>query len=313
MQIRVAVARFQDVNGAVLASSKTEVLPSTEPPRTGVALTVMVLGGRTRHVERKEPSDHVVSVRAGEVPVFYENLNPRVYRRLVCDWIAFQDLSDDKACRKLTRHQQVLAIITNIRGNSNLRMSHIPTNLQKEMSWEDFMRMVYDILDIVDPVDRESAFLHTIKSWKDLMQKVYRRGQRYDKYWTEYSTLSLHYAYSHGESAQMPVIQELLALLCVLNANLSRAEFSIVLQTSMRFHKEYLSKVYTSFQQQPAHAPYLIRPASASRSLKNYNKGPAADSREDSSVITQFAGSGERQHVQSAGSTTEEAIPRTFN
>ncbi len=60
----------------------------------------------------KDGTDRVKSVRAGEIPVFYDNTNPRVYHRLVCDWISFQELADDYSSTKLTRGPQVLAIIT---------------------------------------------------------------------------------------------------------------------------------------------------------------------------------------------------------
>ncbi len=80
------------------------------------------------------------------------------------------------------------------------------------------------VLDVVDPLDRDSAFLQTAKAWQDLMQKMHHKNQTYEKYWSEYSALPLQYAYSHGAAAKTNGIQELLALLCVLNARLPRAE-----------------------------------------------------------------------------------------
>ncbi len=48
----------------------------------------------------------------------------------------------------------------------------------------------------------------------------------------------MNYARSHGATARSARIQELLALLCVLNAKVSRIVFSIVLQSSKKFQKE---------------------------------------------------------------------------
>ncbi len=41
--------------------------------------------------------------------------------------------------------------------------------------------------------------------------------------------------YSHGQVAQSPGVQELTALLCVLNARLDRTEFSMVLQNAIQY------------------------------------------------------------------------------
>ncbi len=92
--------------------------------------------------------------------------------------------------------------------------------LKNNMTREEFMKVVDYVLDVVDPLDRESAFLQTANAWQDLMQKMHHKNQTYEKYWSEYSALSLQYAYSHGAAAKTNGIQELLALLCILNARL---------------------------------------------------------------------------------------------
>ena len=90
-----------------------------------------------------------------------------------------------------------------------------------------------EVIQVVDPVDRESSFLETAAAWKDLMLKGHGEKQSYDEYWSEYSSLVVKYAYSHGDIAKSPAVQELTALLCVLNARLNRTDFSMVLQAAM--------------------------------------------------------------------------------
>ena len=64
------------------------------------------------------------------------------------------------------------------------------------------MEIVDEVIQVVDPVDRESSFLETAAAWKDLMLKGHGEKQSYDEYWSEYSSLVVKYAYSHGDIAK---------------------------------------------------------------------------------------------------------------
>jgi len=177
---------------------------------------------------------YVRSARVGEVPVFTDRTDPKRYKRLVFDWIRFQDLTDKDSSKKLSMGQQILTIITNIHGNAGQRLGNIPQMIHSSITRDEFVDIMDLILDVVDPQDRESSFLETAKAWKDLMAKGHGKSQSYDSYWSEYSSLCIHYAYSHGKAAQTAGVQELLALLCVLNSRLERTEFSMVLQNAIQ-------------------------------------------------------------------------------
>lgn len=95
------------------------------------------------------------------------------------------------------------------------------------------------VLDIIDPEDKEASFLDTAKTWRDLMNKRHRPGQSFDRYWAEYSTLVFKYAQAHGDVATSAGVQELLALNCIIHADLPRSEFGVVLENAMRFQREH--------------------------------------------------------------------------
>ncbi len=95
-----------------------------------------------------------------------------------------------------------------------------------------------------------------------------------------------------------PGIQELLALLCVLNAKLSRAEFRVLLQASMRFQKEQVSETDARFRPQLTSASYLIGPATASRALGHHSTGPVGGFPAIEGSETQFESSDGEQQVQ---------------
>ena len=175
------------------------------------------------------------SVRVGEVPVFNDRTDPKVYRRNLMDWVRFQDLADPNSSKKLTLGQQVFAVIAAIQGSAGHRLEHVTDMLHAQMSREEFTEVLDHILEVVDPVDRDASFLETAKAWKDLMAKGHGQRQSYDHYWTEYSSLCVRYASSHGKVAQSPGVQELTALLCVLNARLDKTEFAMVLQAAMQY------------------------------------------------------------------------------
>eukprot|EP00171_Calliarthron_tuberculosum_P015929 IDg15929t1 len=154
------------------------------------------------------------SRKPGEVPIYDDYVEPRAYRRAVVDWIKFQDLAHKESDRKLSLGQQVFAIVSNIRGNVGYRLGHVSSFVHAGMTRDEFGDMVDYILNMIDPLDKETAFLDTAKAWKELMLKSHAKRQTFDEYWNEYSSLCTGYAYAHGEAAQAPGVQELLALLC---------------------------------------------------------------------------------------------------
>ncbi|KAI0558242.1 hypothetical protein FGB62_224g08 [Gracilaria domingensis] len=103
----------------------------------------------------------VRSKRPGEVPVYDEELDVRAYRRAVIDWIKFHDLADKDSDRQLSLGQQVFAILGNTRGNASYRLAHISSMVYAELTLEEFGQLVDYILNTIDPLQRETAFLYT--------------------------------------------------------------------------------------------------------------------------------------------------------
>ena len=178
------------------------------------------------------------SIKPGEVPVFNDSTNPCFHRRLLIDWIAYQELASDDD-KKLSFGQQLFTVITNVRGNAGQRLNAIRSNISSTLTRDQFIELVEQILDIIDPEDREASFLETAKTWRDLMKKRHMSGQSFDQYWTEYSTLVFKYAQAHGNVAVSAGVQELLALNCIIHADFPRSEFGVVLDHAMRFQRDH--------------------------------------------------------------------------
>ena len=178
------------------------------------------------------------TVKPGEVPVFSDATNPRLYRRRLLDWVAFQELCSDEE-KKLSYGQQLLNVITNVRGNAGQRLNSIRTNISSALSRDDFIVLVERLLEVIDPEDKEASFLDTAKNWRDLMNKRHESGQSLDRYWSEYSSLVFKYAQSHGDVASSAGVQELLSLNCIIHANLPRSEFGVVLENAMRYQRDH--------------------------------------------------------------------------
>eukprot|EP00171_Calliarthron_tuberculosum_P021228 IDg21228t1 len=122
----------------------------------------------------------VKTVKVGEVPVFTDRTETKKYREALFNWIRFQDLADEGSSKKLTYGQQVFAIVTNIQGSAGHRLGNITSMVHSQLTRDEFTLIIDQILDIIDPIDRESTFLETAKAWKDLMAKGHGRGQSYD-------------------------------------------------------------------------------------------------------------------------------------
>eukprot|EP00171_Calliarthron_tuberculosum_P012260 IDg12260t1 len=168
------------------------------------------------------------NTRIGEVPVWTDRTDPKLYRRLLYYWIRFQDLAPANSPKRLSLGQQVMSVMSNIQGSSGQRIGHIAAYVHLNMTRDDFVNIIDGIMDVIDPQDRVSSFLETAKTWRELMVKGHGKSQSFDSYWLEYSILRIRYAQSHGQVAQSSGVKELLALICVLNARLERTDFSMV-------------------------------------------------------------------------------------
>ena len=224
------------------------------------------------------------SVRVGDVPVFTDRSDPKAYRVMLMDWIRFQDMADPGSSKRLTLGQQVFVIVSGIQGSARQRLEHVTSLVYAGMTRDEFSDVVDMILDIVDPIDRESSFLETAKAWKELMAKGHGSLQSYDHYWSEYSSLCVRYAYSHGKVSQSPGVQELTALLCVLNANLNKTEFAMTLQAAMQHQISLKSRTdLTSMQKRQG--ARVTGPRSARDVLSQYSEQPGRTSMSDSVAV----------------------------
>ena len=181
-------------------------------------------------MERRE---YITESRTGEPPGYGDSSNPKAYRRELIEWIKCQEMTDEDSSKYLSLGQRILAIIRKIFGSTKLRLYFITDMVHANMTDEEYAERVDHILDTIDLVDRESSFLETDKTWKELMAKGHGTNQTYDQYWMEYSSLCNKYVYTHGQVALSPGVQELIGLLCVINAHLDRSEFGTILQSAI--------------------------------------------------------------------------------
>lgn len=161
---------------------------------------------------------------------------------MLYDWVRIQDLADASSSRRLTLGRQVFATFTSIQGSASYLLEQISNMVHGDMTRDEFKEVIDRILEVLDPIDRELSFLETAKACEDPMRKFHGARQTYDSYWSEYSSLCVHYVYSHGKVAQSRGVQELTALLCVLNARLDKTEFAMVLQSAMQYHATLKSR-----------------------------------------------------------------------
>ena len=104
-------------------------------------------GGRIRH-EPNVRREYVRSVRVGDVPMFHDRSDPKVYRRHLMDWIRFQDLATPDSSKKLSLGQQVFAIITNVQGNAGHRLQHVASMVHANITRDEFMAVSYTHLTL---------------------------------------------------------------------------------------------------------------------------------------------------------------------
>ena len=180
------------------------------------------------------------TVKPGEVPVFSESSSPSLYRRLLLDWISYQELTTNKE-KKLSYGQQPLTIITNVRGSAGQRLHSNRRRISASFTEQEFVLLVEELLEKIDPVDREASFLETAQRWRDVMAKRHGTNQTYDKYWSECCSLCYKFGQAHGDVASSAGVQELVALNCIIHANLRRPEFGVVLDHSMRHPNSYVT------------------------------------------------------------------------
>ena len=100
------------------------------------------------------------TLKLGEFPVFYESSNPRLYRSLLLDCISYQVLTTNKE-KKLSYGQQLLTIITNVRGSAGQRLEVISRGISASLTEQEFVLLVEELLDKIDLVDWEAPFLET--------------------------------------------------------------------------------------------------------------------------------------------------------
>ena len=65
------------------------------------------------------------------------------------------------------------------------------------------------------------------------MTKIDGKNQTCYQLCSDYGALCNTYVCTHGDVAKSPGVQEIMSLLCVINAKLDRPEFGIVLQTAI--------------------------------------------------------------------------------
>eukprot|EP00171_Calliarthron_tuberculosum_P011013 IDg11013t1 len=134
-----------------------------------------------RNTANMDRGNFVKTVEVREVLVFTDMMELKNYREAIFNWIRFQDLGDATSRKKLMYGQQVFSIVTNIQVNAGQRLESITSIVYFQLNREEFTVIIDQILEIIDPIDRESAFLETVKAWKDLIVKDNGQEQSYDR------------------------------------------------------------------------------------------------------------------------------------
>ena len=129
--------------------------------------------------------------------MYNDNINTKIYRRRVNDWIRFMALADKNSSKYMTLGQQVFALITNVRGTAGSRLEYIGDQITPELSQESFYDIIDTILNTIDPVDRESQFMDTSKLWMQLMMTVHNNEQSFDDFWKNFNNIALRHTYQH--------------------------------------------------------------------------------------------------------------------
>eukprot|EP00171_Calliarthron_tuberculosum_P003415 IDg3415t1 len=133
---------------------------------------------------KETPSRQFHEQQKLDVPVFSDHSDPKMYRRILYDWIRFQDLAEknsSKNLRLVSRYLQLSRIFVEVHEDDSVILQACRLSLRQQ---------------------------------------------------------TRRYSYAHGQAAQSTGVQELIALLCVLNANLDRSEFTVVLHGAMECQKD---------------------------------------------------------------------------
>ena len=175
--------------------------------------------------------------RPGQLPVFYDGTDPRLYRHAVVDWLAYQNCCTEGDSDYMSHEKRLRALINGIRGCTRRRLDNFVRVIPSSPSAELFTLLVDHLLQVVDPIDRRTDFLATADAWKNLANTRAKPGQSLAQYWLSFTNASVQYTQLHGDVAGTVGCQELIALTCLHNVGLPRGEFNVALQDALRWQE----------------------------------------------------------------------------
>ena len=179
--------------------------------------------------------------RVGAVPFFNDNVDGRVYRRQLNDWLRFQKVCPDDSSRKLTMSEQIFAIKEAIRGSAGEQLECITDYVHAGMAEDEFYSIIDEILDVIDPITKEDHWMEASNIWDEMMKKEYSTNQTYDSFWKEFNHLWIRYAHYH-ESAKLPGMKEHFALMCMKKCKLNKTDFANVMEGTLRIQEKLQEK-----------------------------------------------------------------------
>jgi len=180
--------------------------------------------------------------KPGEVPVFNDHMNPKKYRRSVMLYLRYNELALDGSSKKLSKAQQLVTLIQNVHGSAHHRLAYMPGMIHKDITDDEFVDLIDDMLNILDPLDGQSSFLETANALRDVVHKTHSDKESFDQYWLKYASLVSTYEYNYGKGGQSKESKELTAYMCVINSRLSRTEFTAVLKDAEEIQREINTK-----------------------------------------------------------------------
>lgn len=111
--------------------------------------------------------------------MLHEMGDPKVYRSILMNWISYQALAKKGSPKFL----KFFTITANLHGSAKEGLEHARGMFYCGILKNEFMDIIDHILDVSDPLDRETSFLEAAKASKDLMAKVHEAHQSFDSYW----------------------------------------------------------------------------------------------------------------------------------
>lgn len=241
----------------------------------------------TAGASRSWENDNYRANRVGGVPYFNDNVDGRVYRRRLQDWLRLQKFCPKESPRKLTLMEQVFAIKDGLRGSAAEQLECITDYVHSEMMEEEFYAIIDEILEVIDPVNKEEHWLEASNIWEQIMSTERGIKQSFDQFWKEFNHLVIRYSHYH-EPAKLPGMKEHFAMMCMKKCRLSKTEFPYLMESTLRIQERIRARprrITHSFNSVLRNTKDTM--STVSRGVHDHEASSSSTVREESSGVQQ--------------------------